>query len=148
MNQELETQQRRAYQMRLGGQSVSDIAVALNVTAKEVNDMVRRERRGIQQFVTEEERKDLADLEASRLDALLAAYWNSALTGDVKDAEFVLKVISQRIKLNRLDQTLDADQTKAVLITGASKEEFLEILRVAQEQPTDILEGEVVEEEE
>lgn len=42
-------------------------------------------------------------LEGDRLDALHAAYWPAAMHGDVKAAEFVLKVSDRRSKLLGLD---------------------------------------------
>jgi len=38
-------------------------------------------------------------LELGRLDALHAAYWTAAVSGDAKAAEIVLKVTAQRVKL-------------------------------------------------
>src|SRR4051794_32312269 len=38
-------------------------------------------------------------LELARLDSLHSAYWDAAITGDLKAAEVCLKVIAQRIKL-------------------------------------------------
>ncbi|MGV0154163.1 hypothetical protein ACSW29_12575 [Rhodococcus sp. GB-02] len=42
---------------------------------------------------------DYREVEAARLDALQAMHWKAALTGDLKSAEFVLKVSAQRTKL-------------------------------------------------
>lgn len=39
------------------------------------------------------------EVESGRLDALQARYWPDALSGDIKAAEFVLKVSGQRAKL-------------------------------------------------
>lgn len=104
------------------------------------------------------ERKDLIALEAQRLDALQAKYWKTAMAGDIKDAEFVLKVMDRRAKMLELDKPVDqASVSRLVLISGATKSEFMDALREAQQgeksaefgrAPADILKGELEEEEE
>lgn len=77
------------------------------------------------------------------------------MNGEIKDAEFVLKVMDRRAKMLGLDKPIDqAAVSRLVLIAGSTKDEFMEALREAQlsersaefgEAPTDILEGELEE---
>lgn len=70
-------------------------------------------------------------------------YWLVAANGDIKAAELVLKIIDKRIKLFGLDSNEEVDGSRYVLVTGTTKEEYLEILRNAQRG---IIEGEVIDE--
>lgn len=45
----------------------------------------------------------LRDLEGSRLDALQAALWDTAMSGDVHATSTILRIIEHRIRLLRLD---------------------------------------------
>lgn len=51
----------------------------------------------------------LREVESQRLDRLQAAAWPSAVKGDLKAIETVLKVIDRRVKLQGLDMPLRAE---------------------------------------
>jgi hypothetical protein len=74
--------------------------------------------------------------ELDRLDVLQQTYWQNALQGERSDAEFVLKVMSHRMKLLGLDQ-LQADtkqQIAQVLVVGGSQQEFIDALNAGRNQ--------------
>jgi orotate phosphoribosyltransferase-like protein len=46
---------------------------------------------------------DLRDLEIARLDALQHALWDAAMTGDVRSATVIVKIVQARVHLNGLE---------------------------------------------
>jgi len=50
---------------------------------------------------------DLRDLENARLDALQVALWDAAMTGDVRSATVILKIVQARVHLNGLEPVGD-----------------------------------------
>src|SRR5665647_2339970 len=50
---------------------------------------------------------DLRDLENARLDALQHALWNAAMTGDVRSAAVIVKIVQARVHLNGLEPVMD-----------------------------------------
>lgn len=65
-----------------------------------------------------EERAEALAMELQRLDELQTPYYIAAIQGDLKSAEFVLKVISQRSKLMRWEDTnAEAGGSRTLIIT-------------------------------
>jgi len=96
--------------MRLEGHTFEAIADALGyadrASAYNAYTTARREN------VTEP-LEELRELEADRLDALLAAVWKDALNGDARAVEHALKLVRARIdlySLNSKPQPTKADQ--------------------------------------
>lgn len=88
--------------------------------------------------MTKEERAARLALELERLDALQFSYWRSAMNGEVKDAEFVLKVIATRVKLLGLDQPEQgATGARTIVVTGNS-EQYVATLK-------QLIEGQIVD---
>jgi predicted transcriptional regulator len=50
---------------------------------------------------------DLRDLENARLDALQVALWDAAMTGDVRSATVIVKIVQARVHLNGLEPVRD-----------------------------------------
>ncbi len=50
---------------------------------------------------------DLRDLENARLDALQHALWDAAMTGDVRSATAIVKIVQARVRLNGLEPVRD-----------------------------------------
>ena len=50
----------------------------------------------------------LRDLENARLDALQAALWDAAMTGDVRAAAAIVQIVQARVHLNGLEPAKDA----------------------------------------
>jgi transposase-like protein len=72
------------------------------------------------------------DLELARLDSLLETYFPEALAGDLKSAELVLKLSTQRMKLLRLDSTQEKPEMRNTIVVGGTKEEFEAALRAGR----------------
>lgn len=138
----------RAYGLSLGGRSTREIADELHITMSEANKLVNAERQVLASYGTATEREALHRQESNRLDALMSRYWDSAMAGDIDDAKLVLKIIQTKMKLHGLDRPMDGVDNNALLIIGTSKEDFTRMLEEAQAAQTDILEGEVIEEDE
>ena len=80
---------------------------------------------------SDEDRAQALALEVERLDELQAAYWDTALSGDIKAAEYVLKVIGQRSRLRGLEEihkSGDTGGTRTVVIAGTS-EQYVQALK-------------------
>lgn len=87
-----------AVQMRLKGFSYRQIGEALGVSPQAASGLVRRELdRHIK--ITSEEVERMRQLDAARLDAMLLAFWDRAMDGELKAAQIILKVLDQREKL-------------------------------------------------
>jgi orotate phosphoribosyltransferase-like protein len=59
-------------------------------------------------------------VELARLDALQAALWDQAMTGDTRSADAILRIIDRRIRLLGLDQaTVKGDFPRTVVVDPA-----------------------------
>lgn len=149
---ELESRASKAYALSVAGYPNYEISKMLNIAAMEVHHLISEERERMAQYIPEEERNHRLLLEADRLDNLQSAYWASAMAGDTKDAELVLKIMDRRSKLFGLDRPTEGGlTTRAILIAGGTREEFMEALESAQKQRAagaDIVDAEVIEEDE
>ena len=65
-------------------------------------------------------RREMLDLEMDRLTEMLRAYWPTAMAGEVKHAEFVLKVIAQQAKMLGLEElhTQTQQSSRTIIIAG------------------------------
>lgn len=93
---------RRAYELRLSGMKLEDIAMHPDVeapSAAAVSTMLKREQRRHTSPLVHEARK----LEADRLDALQAVRWPQAMAGNAAAIEEVLAIMRRRAQLLGLD---------------------------------------------
>jgi hypothetical protein len=90
---------REALELRNLGWTYQRIADHLSVSVSTAFDRVQRAVRNIPAEAVDEHRR----IEGERMDNLLATYMPQALAGDVKSADFVLKVLDRRAKLLGLD---------------------------------------------
>ncbi len=97
-----EAQERRAHimQLRASGMQPSAIAELLKLSLRSVTRHISRALADAVSSATE----DYRALEATRLDALIHAYWDKATGGDLQSAYFVSKIIGQRMALFGLVQ--------------------------------------------
>ncbi len=70
---------------------------------------------------------DLRRLEVARLDALQAASWDDALTGDVRAVDRILRIITLRVKLLGL-----VDQTPAVADCSLVQRDYWSQMQLAE----------------
>ena len=84
-------------------------------------------------------------LELARLDAVQAAYWAEAVSGDVQAAAVVLRCIEQRARLLGLDRPAKASSAWTSVIAPGREAEYAAALESTQErQRTDASAGEKV----
>jgi hypothetical protein len=87
-------------QLRASGMQPTAIAEQLHLTLRSVTRHISRALADVVTVATTEYRA----LEATRLDALIHAYWDKALDGDLPAAYFIVKIIGQRMALFGLVQ--------------------------------------------
>lgn len=94
----------KAIGMRLRGETYASIAEALGLTTAGAYKCVAHVLQDWRASCLENA-EELVSIELARLDALQAACWGLALTGDLRAVETCLRVMAQRQRLLGLDQT-------------------------------------------
>jgi len=132
-----------AYQLRLAGHDWPQVAQKLryksgHAAEKDVHNWLYRanEKRTREGFIRTREamHNDAVNAEVSRLDRLQAAYWEDAIGGDLPSAQFCLRVIQERSKLQGLENPQANIQTQMnTLVIGGTQEEYIAALRRARE---------------
>ena len=118
----------RAYQMRMAGDTWAEIAQRLGyrtgVTARDaVETLIDKASR----VISEQQKENVLNLELDRLDALQAAVWGMALGGDLKAVDSVLKIMSHRARLLKLEES-EKSTTNTDIVTGETYAESLKEL--------------------
>lgn len=123
------------HRLRLLGKTWTQIANELGHASPALAQATRArflERAGL--ALSREKRAEALNLEIERLDTIQASYWELAIAGaerfdglprtpDVKAAEVVLKIISQRSKLLGLEEAdRSAQGPRTVVITGDAEQ--------------------------
>jgi len=94
----------RAVELKTAGLTYKQVADELGYTSRgtafNVVTKALREQ-------TAEAVSDLRDLENARLDALQAALWDAAMTGDVRAVTTIVQIVQARVHLNGLEQARD-----------------------------------------
>jgi hypothetical protein len=124
----METDEDRAYQaykLRQEGHDWKVIAEQVgfaNAKTAEVNVRIYLQKAMLE--VSHEQRMEALLMEMDRLDKLMAAYWPTAMAGEVKHAELILKTIQTRARLLGLEELhiKTAGTTKTVVISGTTEE--------------------------
>ena len=94
--------QQQAWQLRLAGHSLREIARQLGVSIGTVCGDVQR---AFQEYQEQwrAEAKHFAELDLARIETILARLWPGVLQGDVKSCLAALRVLERRAKLLGLD---------------------------------------------
>jgi hypothetical protein len=116
----------RAYQLRLGGKTWTEVASELEYpnpsrVRQDINLLIKKAINA----VTDEYKAEIIDLELDRLDALQHAVWGMALSGDLKAVDSVLKIMSHRARLMNLGDERTAS-VNTIVVTG---DEYVETLK-------------------
>jgi hypothetical protein len=91
--------------LRIAGATFAQIGAELGITSQAAQKAVRA---GLKEH-TREAAETLLPLEMERLDRLLLAWWQDAVTGSVAAAQLVLKIMERRAKLLGLDAPTKTD---------------------------------------
>jgi len=125
----------QAYELKKQGKSWAEVARIVGYNSANVA-MVETKRwlTAIGTAKSTHEREEILEMELQRLDSLLDAVWEQAMTGDTKAVDSAIKVINARAKLLSLDQ-LTATQTtqnfNTVVVSGDSKD-FISSLKLVE----------------
>lgn len=126
----VESKAEQAYLMIRAGDSPSNVARELGyASSKEVGRAVRERMASEAQGLSSEERDGILMMELDRLNALQRAHWDSAMFGDPKSTDIVLKIITLRAKLTGVDQPDAQSGQNTVLIVGGNEETYIERLK-------------------
>lgn len=127
LSEQRSNRSRKAYELRRDGKSWFEIAQAIGITELNARGLVATELAAAANAVTEGSRQELLAMELERLDALQNAHWANALL-DVRVAEFVLKVMRERIDLLDLRKAV-TEVTNNTLVVAGTSEEYVAALR-------------------
>jgi len=122
-------QARLAYEMRQDGKSWYSIAKALGLTESAASQSVARAMEQAAAYVSTESKRQMLELEVARLDRLQDAYWAQAMGGNLRAADFALRVIQARAKVLQLDTIPETNITNNTLVVTGSSEEYVAALR-------------------
>jgi hypothetical protein len=126
----------RAHALRLTGASWAAVAAETDypsgrAAALAVSAMLQRA--ALEQSA--EARQGALALELDRLDALLLAYWDRAIGGDLKAAKYLLDLSKHRAVLERWDQRDKIVDNRTIIITGDDMAEQLRRMAGGAEPP-------------
>src|SRR4051812_10703001 len=126
----VKTRAEQAYEMKLAGKTLSQIADGLGYrSTTEVAHAIKERFQVEAQFITEDTRSGMIQIEMDRLERLHAAYWESAMAGDREDAKFILAVHDKRVKIGQLDSMNTATQGATVLVISGAERSYVEKLK-------------------
>ena len=113
----------RAVELALAGYNYDDIAEQVGYANR------GSAWRAVQSTLHEkavESASEYRELELARLDALQAAHWQAALSGEnLKAAELCLKISTQRTRLLGLESVTPEDKTATTLVIGGTEENYI-----------------------
>jgi hypothetical protein len=121
-----------AYHLRLSGKLPSEIAEILGITNPDDVYRLLDERYAYDaSYLTDQQRKSILGLELTRLEALIAACWPSAMMGDPKSIDSALRIIQTQAKITGLEQVDPVVNKNLVLVMGEKEEDYIAALKAA-----------------
>lgn len=120
----------QVYHLKMAGFSFELIASKLDISQKEATQLYKDFKTQRAATLSPDERRASLELQMDRLEDLQSSYYGVATAGDLKAAEYCLKLIQEQNKLMRLydaDGT-DAQQVANILVVGGSQKEFIDAL--------------------
>lgn len=124
------TEEERAYQaygLRIAGNNWATIAEKVGydsaaMASRKVKTLISKAHGA----VSDERKAEIIEMELARLDALQAAYWDSAIGLDHKSADMVLKFMIHRARLAQLFEESQATSSRTIIIAS---EDYVEQLK-------------------
>jgi hypothetical protein len=127
---------KQAYLLRQEGRSWAQVAQVLDSEPNYVRHLVSDALREAAAMIDDTLKQELLSLEVGRLDTLQQAYWTDAITGDIKAAEYVLKVIQSRVRTLGLETNVQTEKvTNNTIVVSGTPEEYINALRRVSELP-------------
>lgn len=128
-----------AYALRQAGKSNADIAAQLGYSSpQEVSKSISKHMKQEAAALTTEEREGILTMELSRLDKLHEALWPSALYGDPKAVDAILKVMDRRMKWTGTDQPDSSAGQGAILVISGETGDYVQKLKELSEPPSQV----------
>lgn len=124
----------QVYHLKMAGFSFEAIASKLEIKRTEAIQLYNDFKVQRAATLSPDERRASLILQRDRLEDLQSSYYGEAIAGNIKAAEFVLKLIQEQAKLEHLydaDGT-DAQQVANILVVGGSQEEFIRALNTGR----------------
>lgn len=119
-----------AYQLKLAGMSMVEIADRLNFTSgAAVGKAIQDEMSTNAKDIEPDDRETLLNLEVDRLDYAQSKIWMAVEAGDFKAIELLLKIVTLRTRLRGLDTFDAAVGQHTVLVVGGQEAEYIEKLK-------------------
>lgn len=120
-----------AYQLKMAGLHLSEIADRLNYTSgAAVAKAIKDEMLSAAKDTEPDTRETLLDLEISRLDYMQSKLWMYVEAGDIKAIDQTLKIIQLRARLRGLDQVDATAGQQTVLVVGGSEADYVNKLKL------------------
>lgn len=101
----------RAWDARLSGEPIVDVAHELGLSIEAAKELIRQVHKAIHDDLKESLSLN-REMDLARLDALLKAYYPAAKEGDLDAANFVVKALAHRAKLTGSEPPPDAGRSK------------------------------------
>ena len=118
-----------AYEMKVQGNSLSEIGAEMEISASHVGRLIADQMKSEADLLSLEDKATLLALDNARLERLIRVHWESAMYGDLKAGEFLLKTISLHAKLNQLDIPDAAYNQSTVLVIGGEAADYVARLK-------------------
>jgi hypothetical protein len=125
---------RQALDLRNKGYSLWEIAELLEISEAEARRGLVAATKAAAELLNEGQKAELLAIEVMRLDRLQTPYFDAAMQGDVRAADFVLRVIAQRAKLLGLDQSVTIDARKQTVIVAGGEQDYIAALRAVRDK--------------
>lgn len=122
-----------AHQLRIQGMSWPKIAELTGyASGKSAEVETRRYVQRAAAMMDREHREEALALEMDRLDALLLAVWDQAMSGDVKAVDSAVRIVGMRARILGLEQlpTQGAVTHNTVVVSGAKTEDYVQALKL------------------
>jgi hypothetical protein len=124
---------REAFRLRREGKSLWEIAEELEISENEAKRGLAYVQKAAAELLSQGNKAELLSLEVMRLDQLQQAYWAAALSGDVRAADVVLKVLDKRTKLLGLDESVTVDARSQTVIVAGGEGEYIKALEAIRD---------------
>lgn len=119
-----------AYQLKLAGLSLYEIADRLNFTSGgAVAKAIKDEMMSAAKDIDQETRETLLELEVERLNYAQSKIWLGVEAGDPKAIDALIKIITLRTRLQQVDQVDASAGVNTVLVVGGAEADYIERLK-------------------
>lgn len=119
-----------AYQRKLSGASLTEIRDEMGFpNERDVSECIKGRMKYEAQFLEEDQRETILQLELARLDKQYQALWPSAMYGDIRANLALLAISDRRMKWSGMDVPDAMKGQHTVLVVGGDESTYLERLK-------------------